>query len=428
MKSDVIALVDCNNFYVSCERVFNPKLEKKPVVVLSNNDGVIIARSNEVKALGIKMATPIFKVQNIVDAHNIEVFSSNYVLYGDMSARVMSVLIQYAQDIEIYSIDEAFLSFNGMQIDENLYIKNIRNQVQKWTGIPISIGVGSTKTLAKVANETAKKNPKYNGTLSFTDLPEKEIDEYLQKFPVDDVWGVGRKTAPVLRIHGIRTARDLKYASDSWIRKMFSVVMLRTVHELRGINCVDMEMVPAPQKSIASTRSFGRPVSSISELKESVAMYCSVAAEKLRKSNQLASVIQIFILTNYHKKTDPQYANAMTQLLPFPTSDTLIMVKTAHEMLTEIYKEGYKYKKAGIILLNLMSADAVQLDLFRSYSAKEKGGKLMKTMDAINKKWGRGTLQLATIGIRKPWTMKQEKISKRYTTSWDELIVAKTII
>lgn len=426
MKKQCIALVDCNNFYVSCERVFNPKLEGVPVVVLSNNDGVIVARSNEVKALGIKMATPIFKVRDAIERYNIRSFSSNYGLYGDMSARVMSVLAERAAEIEVYSIDEAFLSLKGIQTNISRYLGEMKQYVEQCVGIPVSIGVGPTKTLAKVANEIAKKNPQYKGILSLCDLSEKHIDLYLKRFPIDDVWGVGRRTAPVLRIHGIRTAYDLKKANDSWIRNMFSVVMLRTVHELRGIPCIGFYTETDPQQSIASTRSFGRPVTHIKELREAVALYCSNAAEKLRKGHQVATVIQVFIHTNYHKKTDPQYGNGLTELLPFPTDDTGIIIKKAHNMLQRIYQEGYNYKKAGIVLSKLMPVDAVQLDLFKTYQENQKGRKLMEVMDSINRRWGRRSVHLAATGIQKMWSMKRQHISQRYTTSWDELVVAKT--
>ncbi len=416
------ALVDCNNFYASCERVFNPKLEGKPVVVLSNNDGVIIARSNEAKALGIKMATPIFKVQDIIDRYHVNVFSSNYVLYGDMSHRVISILRDSASEVEVYSVDEAFLKLDGLQEDLSKFGSAIRDKVKKWTGIPISVGIAETKTLAKVANELAKKNPQYQGVLDFSDLREDMIDKYLVQLDISDVWGIGRKLSPMLRIHGIKTARDLKYASDQWIRKCINVLGLKTVHELRGIPCIQLEENPAPKKSIASTRSFGRPVLSLTELKQAVALYCTIASEKLREARQVASAIQVFIHTNFHRQDQAQYSNSAATMFPRPTSHTPTMIKSAHKLLEQLYKPGYKYKKAGIILTKLMPKDQIQLDLFNEHKSNPRNDRIMQTLDKVNAKYGRNTLSLAALGITKPWKMRQLRKSKRFTTSWQEVI------
>ncbi|MFC1811016.1 Y-family DNA polymerase [Patescibacteria group bacterium] len=418
----IFALSDCNNFYASVERVFNPKLEGKPVVVLSNNDGVIIARSNEAKALGIKMATPIFKVQHIIDKHRVHVFSSNYVLYGDMSHRVISVLRESAPEIEIYSIDEAFLKLDGIQENFTNFGRNLRDKVKKWTGIPISVGIADTKTLTKVANELAKKDPKYNGVLDISGLKDAKIDPYLERLDISDVWGIGRRLSPMLRVHGIRTARDLKYASDQWIRKCINVLGLKTVHELRGISCIQLEENPAPKKSIASTRSFGRPVQSLTELKQAVAMYVTTATEKLREGRQVASAIQVFIHTNYHRQDQAQYANSTATMLPQPTSHSPTIVRFAHKLLEQIYKPGYKYKKAGIILTKLMPKDQIQLDLFKSHKSNTHNERIMQTLDKINAKHGRNTLSLAALGLRKPWKMRQLQKSKRFTTKWNETI------
>jgi DNA polymerase V len=416
------ALVDCNNFYASCERVFNPKLEGKPVVVLSNNDGVIIARSNEAKALGIKMATPIFKVQDIIDRYKVNVFSSNYVLYGDMSHRVISILREAAPEVEIYSIDEAFLNLDGIQEDFLKFGEDIRDKVKKWTGIPISVGIADTKTLAKVANELAKKSQQYNGVLDISGLPDKEVDKYLSKLDISDVWGIGRRLSPMLRIHGIKTARDLKYASDRWIRKCINVPGLKTVHELRGIKCIELEENYPSKKSIASTRSFGRPVLSLTELKQAVALYCTIASEKLREGRQVAAVIQVFIHTNFHRIDQAQYSNSAATMFPQPTDHTPTMIKSAHQLLTQLYKPGYKYKKAGIILAKLMPKHQIQLDLFKEYTVNPRNDRIMQTLDKVNAKHGRNTLSLAALGITKPWKMRQLKKSKRFTTNWNEVI------
>ncbi len=417
------ALVDCNNFYASVERVFNPKLEGKPVVVLSNNDGVIIARSNEAKALGIKMATPVFKVKDIIEKHDVKVFSSNYVLYGDMSNRVIAILYESAAEVEIYSIDEAFLKLDGIQQNFNKFGHDIRDKVKKWTGIPISVGIADTKTLAKVANELAKKSPHYKGVLDISGLSDKEMDKYLKLMDINDVWGIGRRLSPMLRIHGIKTARDLKYANDRWIRKCINVPGLKTVHELRGIPCIELAQNPAPKKSIASTRSFGRPVTTLTELKQAVAMYCTIAAEKLREGGQVSAAIQVFIHTNRHRRDQAQYANSAAGMFAQPTSYTPQIIKTAHFLLKKIYKSGYKYKKAGIILTKLMPKHQIQLDLFKEHQNNFRNDHIMQTIDKINLKHGRNTVNPAALGIKKPWKMQQSKKSKRFTTNWHEVIV-----
>lgn len=419
----IFALVDCNNFYASCERVFNPKLEGKPIVVLSNNDGIVIARSNEAKALGIKMATPVFKVQDIIDRHKVNVFSSNYVLYGDMSHRVISILKDSAPEVEVYSVDEAFLKLDGIQDDLKEFSVNIRNKVRKWTGIPVSIGIADTKTLCKLANELVKKDLQHNGVLDISCLPDSKIDPYLAKVDISDVWGVGRKLSPMLRIHNIKTARDLKYANDQWIRKCINVLGLKTVHELRGIPCIQLEENPAPKKSIASTRSFGRPVLSLVELKQAVALYVTIATEKLREGEQVACAIQVFIHTNFHRRDQQQYSNSAATMLPQPTSHSPTIVRTAHKLLDTIYKPGYQYKKAGIILTKLMPKDQIQLDLFKEHKSTSYNERVMQTLDKINAKHGRNTLSLAALGLAKPWTMRQLKKSKKFTTDWNEVIV-----
>jgi len=418
----IFALVDCNNFYASCERVFNPKLEGKPIVVLSNNDGVIIARSNEAKALGIKMATPVFKVQNIIDRNNVHVFSSNYVLYGDMSHRVIAILKESAPEVEIYSIDEAFMKLDGIQENLTEFGRNIRKKVLKWTGIPVSIGVAPTKTLSKIANELAKKHPQFKGVLDLSCLPESKLDDLLAKVDISDVWGIGRRLSPMLRVHNIKTARDLKYASDQWIRKCINVLGLKTVHELRGIPCIQLEENPAPKQSIASTRSFGRPVMSLTELKQAVALYVTIATEKLREGRQIASAIQVFIHTNFHRQDQKQYSESAATMLPHPTSHSPTIVKSAHYLLDTIYKPGYKYKKAGIILTKLMPKDQIQLDLFKEHKENPHQEKVMQTLDKINSKHGRNTLSLAALGKTKPWKMRQLQKSKRFTTNWNETI------
>ncbi|MDQ1266391.1 MAG: Y-family polymerase, partial [Bacteroidota bacterium] len=292
-----IALVDCNNFYASCERVFNPKLYGKPIVVLSNNDGIIVARSDEAKALGIKMGEPLFKIQDLVRRHNIQVFSSNYTLYGDMSCRVMRVLEQYSQDVEIYSIDEAFLSLWGMERNDlTEYCRNIRNIVRQWTGITVSVGIAETKTLAKLANRIAKKNPKFGGVLNL--IGDPNIEEYLKITLVEDIWGVGRQYTKFLNNHGIKTAYDFVNSNDKWIKKNMTVMGLRTCFELRGIPCIKLEYAVPAKKAIVCSRSFGKPVIEKQELHEAVSLFTTRAAEKMRRQNSAASLLTVFLRTN----------------------------------------------------------------------------------------------------------------------------------
>lgn len=426
-KNNVVALVDCNNFYVSCERVFDPKLKGAPVAVLSNNDGVIIARSNEVKALGIKMGAPVFKCRDVLNRHNVKVFSSNFVLYGDMSKRVMQTLSQFSSEIEIYSIDEAFLSFNSMKnINFKNYAHEIKNTVKKWTGIPVSIGIAQTKTLAKVANELTKKNGEFNGVLDFTCLSEQQIDNYLERLPVEDLWGVGRKFAPLLKAQGILNAKEMKYASDRWVKKRMTIQGLRMVLELRGIECIGLEISSKPQKSVSTTRSFGRPVQSFAILKKAVSTFAVRASQKLREQGQKTSSLQVFIQTDRFKKGDKSYFNSACSKLQNPSSDACEIVKLSINLLKKIYKKDFLYKKAGVILTDLVEADNIQLDIFTPYEQTGKSNRLMKAMDNINMRFGRDKCTVASAGIKKSsWDMRQLKKSKRFTTAWHEIIVAK---
>jgi DNA polymerase V len=420
----LFALVDCNNFYVSCERVFNPKLEGRPVVVLSNNDGCVVARSNEVKALGVKMGTPAFKSRDLFKKHGVIVYSSNYALYGDMSMRVMRCLENFAQEIEIYSIDEAFISLDKMQPDQvDEFIRRISETVKQWTGIPVSIGVGTTKTLAKIASRIAKKNPEMGGVFNITDHPY--LEKILTSLDVGDIWGIGPRYAKLLNSFGINNALHLKNSDDVWIRKHLTVMGLRTVHEMRGIECIPMELAPAPKKGIMSSRSFGRPVESLDELKESLSVYVSRAAEKLRAQKSAASVVHVFLTTNRHKKNEPQYGNSATALLPMPSSYTPELISWAISRLELIYKPGYRYKKTGVFLSGIVPEDQIQLNLFSQDYPHEKNQKLMKIVDKINSRWGTDTLKYASEGTKKEWKMKREKLSPRYTTRWNEIPVVR---
>ncbi|MHC4268462.1 MAG: Y-family DNA polymerase [Planctomycetota bacterium] len=421
----VFALADCNNFYVSCERVFNPRLKRVPVMVLSNNDGCVVARSNEVKALGVKMGSPAFKWDQLVNEHNIQVFSSNYTLYADMSRRVMDTLKNFTPDMEIYSIDEAFLSLSGLNLrDFKSYGQKIRKTVYKWTGLPVSIGIAETKVLAKAANEIAKKHDEYSGVVDLINCSGKEIDSCIEKLDVSDVWGVGRQYTKLLKSYNINTAKDLKYADIKWIRKKMTVMGAKCVYELNGLSCFELDKHPEPKKGICSSKSFGNPVTSKHDLRQAVASYVSRAAEKLRSQNSYANVLIVFVKTNRFKRDDPQYSNSAYIKLKEPTSSTFDLTKAALSGLDRIYKYGYRYKKAGVLLEGIQTNNQIQLNLFHPFDRAEKQqtNMLMKTIDMINKKWGRDSLKLAAEGTRQSWKMRRTRLSQRYTTNWNELL------
>jgi len=417
-----IALIDCNSFYASCERVFNPKLLDKPVVVLSNNDGCIITRSTEAKTLGINMGEPYFKVKKIIEKNNVKVFSSNYALYGDMSQRVMEILLGFSPDVEIYSIDEAFLSLKGFKNYELLtYCKHIRKTIKQWTGIPVSIGVGSTKTLSKIANHLAKKDYAYEGVCI---LKEKEkINEALQETAIEDVWGIGRSLSKFLKKYNVCNAKKFSLLDRGWVRKNMGVVGERIQLELHGVSCLGVELSPSPQKSCCVSRSFSRPIEKIKELKESIANYASRVAEKIREEDLMAQSMSVFVLTNYFSKKEKQYSNSIKLQLDYPTNDSKLIVKRAIEGIQRIYKKGYRYKKTGIILYELHSSSSVRglLDYDKSRSDS-----LMKSLDEINYRYGSSTLRLAAEGISNEWQMRREKVSPCYTTSFDQLMIVKS--
>lgn len=419
-----IALIDVNNFYVSCERVFNPKLEDKPVVVLSNNDGCAVARSNEVKALGVKMGQPWFQLKDLAKKHGIIAYSSNYVLYADMSNRVMSILAVFSPNQEIYSIDECFLDLTGFRT-KNLthYGQQIRQRVKQWTGLPVCVGIGSTKTLAKLANHIAKKNLEFSGVCNLNAMSSQQQDEWFSKIDVGEICGIGKRLAPKLREIGIKTVLDLKTASPSQLRARFSVVMEKTIREINGAACIELEGINPPKKQIVSSRSFGIPVSNLISLEESVTLYISRAAEKLRRQQSYAGSVHVSIRTSPFNEKEPYYANGMTIALPRQTDDTRVLTKVALWGLRRIYRRGYKYQKTGVMLSELAPRQYRQLDLFGSVSAADnQSSKLMSVMDQINARMGRGTLKLASEGFKQPWKMKQGNKSPNYTTSWDELI------
>ncbi len=419
------SLVDCNNFYVSCERVFDPKLGQIPTVVLSNNDGNVIARSQEAKDLGIKMGEPFFKIKLLVKEHGIRYFSSNYTLYGDMSRRVMQTLEQLAPKVETYSIDEAFLDLSGMKrFDLTAFGRMVRHTILQWIGLPVSVGIGPTKTLAKLANHIAKKDLSLNGVFDITDPTIQ--DERLAQIEVGEIWGVGRRYADKLQEHDIVTAQDFRKAPCAWIRQIMTVVGERTHLELNGFSCIPLEEAPLQKKSIACTRAFGETTCLFEDLKEAVISYTTRAAQKLRDHELLASNITIFIHTNPFNLKERQYSNSTILKLAFPSSDTRELTAYALQGLMRIYREGFQYHKAGVIFQELVPPWARQPNLFEHLEA-ERSERLMQALDQVNAKFGRNSLYLA--GMGKPqhqkWATKQDHLSQRYTTNKDELPVVQ---
>ena len=423
-----IALIDGNNFYVSCERVFQPELEGKPVVVLSNNDGCVVARSQEVRALGVAMGTPWFKLKDLVRQHGIIGKSSNYTLYADMSQRMHAVIGQFAPEQEIYSIDETFLDLTGFNRNLVEYGQQIRQRVRQWTGIPVCVGVGGTKTLAKLANHSAKKilvPEMADGVVNFNQMSPSELNQLFGSIDVGEVWGVGRKNKERLYDIGIQTVKDLRNSSVSRIKNEFNVVLARTVAELNGESCLALEEVAPPKQQIVSSRSFGQPVYLLEDLNEAVVSYASRAAEKLRKQNHVAGAIQVFVQTNPFKPDEPQYNNGVTVKLAKQTNDTFLLAAAALYGLKRIYKPGYAYKKAGVMLGSLCPENLVPVDLFTGFDEPEtqRARTLMATLDEINTKMGRGTVRSAGEGIQKAWAMRSDNKSRAFTTDWDQLAI-----
>ena len=411
-----IALIDCNSFYVSCERLFNPKIRRLPVVVLSNNDGCIISRSNEAKALGIKMGEPYFKARNIIIKNNVQVFSSNYSLYGDISRRVMRTLKRFNSKIEVYSIDEAFLDLSNFSDKDVKDVgKEIRNTVLQWTGIPTSIGIAETKTLSKVANHIAKKQK--SGVVSLVNI--KDLDPILEKVEVRDIWGVGKQLSKFYIKNGIYNAKQLKNASNTWIKKTKNVLSSRTAMELRGVPCIEIETKQAKRKSCCVSRSFGKKVEKLRELKESVTSYCLNAAEKIRSESLVSKSITVFIRTSPFQNKGIFYSNSKTIDFPIATNNSIEIVKNALTGLDLIYKDGFKYQKAGIILSGLSDSEKGN-SLFKS-TKDEKIKNLMQSIDNTNYRYGRSTISLASAGINKKWSMRRQYSSKIDTADFYSL-------
>ena len=413
-----IALVDCNSFYVSCERLFNPSIIRKPVIVLSSNDGCVISRSTEAKILGIKMGEPYFKVKKIVKKNDVKVFSSNYSLYGDISRRVMKTLKQFSPQIEIYSIDEAFLNLFSVKDEDLLEHGNkIRKTVLKWTGIPTSIGIATTKTLSKAANHIAKKEK--SGIVNL--INSKQIDELLSEIKINDVWGVGRQLTKFYIKNGISTAYQLKNITNSWIKKNTNVFGSRTAMELKGVSCISLEPYNEKRKNCCVSRSFGKKVTKLEELKESITTHCLNAAEKIRADNQTAKKITVFIRTSPFQKDKNYYASAKDMDLPIRTNDSIALIKEALIALKCIYRKGYRYQKTGIILSGLRDVEVYEKNLFSTISSEEKRTRLMRAIDCTNTKYGRNALSIAQAGLKRGWNIKRKHSSEIDTACFELL-------
>ena len=419
-----IALVDCNNFYASCERVFKPAWNDRPVGVLSNNDGCIIARSDELKEAGIPMGAPYFQYKEQLKKLQAVVVSSNYTLYGDMSNRVMSVLDQFTPHLEIYSIDEAWLDLTGFKAETlDAYARDIVYKTAKYTGIPVSMGIAPTKVLAKLANRICKKKNIPGRVFNLGSA--ENTDGILSTIEVGDLWGIGKRWSKKLNTHGIYTALDLKEANDTEIRKRYNVLMQKIVHELRGISCIEAEE-PEPKKEIMASRSFGKRVTDKQDLVESVSFHATRAAEKLRQQNSVCSVIRVMIRSGRHNPRDIYYANSKVIQFSYPTSDTRHFIKAATLAIDQMYKPNIQYAKAGVSLFEISPKTALQRVLFDEGEPQTNWSEaLMKTIDDINSRYGKHTIRFASEGIEKPWAMKKNNVTQAYTTRWTELPVVR---
>lgn len=420
----VFALIDCNNFYVSCERIFDPKLLGRPVIVLSNNDGCVIARSEEAKKLGIKMGTPLFQIESLIDAHDIQVYSSNYALYGDISMRVMAALREFTDEVEEYSIDEAFMNLvSCMKLAGKSYKSyqdlgvSIRDELLRKTGVPVTVGIARTKTLAKVANHIAKKSEKTAGVLDLTDSPY--LDIALKRTPVEEVWGIGPAYSKLLRECGITTALALRDIELRWARKAMTVVGARLVMELRGISCLPLETAPPPRKSITCSRSFPETINTLDDIREAVTSFITQVAEKLRRAGLAANIVTVFIQTGRFS-SGPQYANSAMVEMIYPTDSTQELLQTAWEALERIFRKGFDYRRAGVMLSGFIPSDEVTRRLFDSETL-EKYRRLMPVVDAINRKYGRDTIRWARAKQDGRWKTKAARCSPKYTTRLSDI-------
>ena len=418
-----IALVDVNNCFVSCERLFRPDLEGKPVVVLSSNDGCVVARSAEVKALGVTMGTPWFKWKHLARQHGVVALSSNFPLYADMSNRIMSLLAQFSPHQEIYSIDECFLDFSGLHSDLTQYAQEMRQRVLQWLGLPVCVGIAPSKTLAKLANHIAKKQAHWGNVCDLTVLEPAARDDLLAGISVAEVWGVGRQLTQSLNAIGIHSVKDLRDADSARIRQRFSVMLERTVQELRGISCLALDEIASPRQQIISSRSFGRAIRQLEELEAAVTLYVSRAAEKLRQQHSVAGAIQVYIRTNPHQPGEPQYSPSFIVPLADATDDTLQLNAAAIIGLKRLFRPGYSYAKAGITLMELAPKHQAAMNLFTDIAATARRTTLMQTLDAVNRKYGKNMLGTGAAGIaaRHAWSVKSDNRTPNYTTRWEEL-------
>ena len=419
----MFALVDCNNFYASCERVFQPQLEGKPVVILSNNDGCVIARSNEAKALGIPMGAPAFQYRSFFKQKGVQVFSSNYPLYGDMSSRVMSLLGQYSPNLEIYSIDEAFLQFKGFDLF-NLEAegRRMRKQVRRWTGIPVSVGMGPSKALAKIANKIAKKYDSKTGGVYCIDTEDKRV-KALKWTAIGDIWGIGRQHCKRLEALGVKNAWQFTLLPDDWVKKHMSILGLRLKKDLQGLPSIQLEEVPSPKKGIATTRSFEGTLTAFSDLEERVSTFANSCAEKMRKQGSSCTALLVFLRSDPHKKGAIPYRNSCVLTLPYSTNSSITLSKYAVLGLHKIFKEGVHYKKAGVMIMGLSPTATRQLPLFGGEEVKHLA--VMQAVDRIHKRFGPHQIKLANQDLQRTWKMKQEHLSQRYTTEIKEVITVR---
>jgi len=415
----MVALVDVNNFYVSCERLFCPALCGQPVVVLSNNDGCVVARSNEAKALHIQMGQPVFEIRDLIRQHRVHVFSSNYALYGDLSARVMNTLRQFTPALEVYSVDESFLDLHGMErFDLHTHALSIRRTVLRWVGVPVSVGVAPTKVLAKLANRLAKKDAHGQGVR----LLRGNWCNELQAVEVGDVWGIGRQSAALLQRYGIRTAYDLTQANEAWVRRHLTVTGLRIKKELEGLPCIELETDVPNKKNIGTSRSFREPLTKASELAEALADFAARCGEKLRSQRSSAASLTAFVQTNHLAANEPQYARSLTVTFGTPTDSTLQLVKGAKLALEKIFRDGYRYKRAGVLLSGLTPTGQGQTSLFDT-TDHEKHQRLMATLDQVNARFGRNTLRSAAQTLDATARLThQSRLSPAYTTRWQDLL------
>src|SRR5579883_2493290 len=420
----VLALVDCRAFYVSCERVFNAAIRHKPVIVLGNNDGIIVALSQEAKALGLRRGQAAFQCRDVIEKHAVVSFSSNYQLYADLSSRVMATLATFTSSMEVSSIDEAYLDVSHVEASAlTEYGRHIQQTVLQYTGIPTTVAIATTKTLAKVAAQIIKQEPSCEGVLSIADWSQEQIDVLLERVSVADIWGIGPRKALLLSAHSILTARQFKEARTPWVRKDLDVTGARTRYELRGIQAIPLETTPKPKKQLACALNFGRPIQLLEELAEAVATYVATVAGRLRRQNSLAGSLTVFIQTDRFPANAPQYAHSRSTTMLFPTAFTPDLIAEALQLLRAMFQPGSRYRKAGVLLGKIVPADTLQGDLFNLFSLEEheKKRRLMAAVDLINETWGNNTLFFGSQGIHRDWKMRQAKRSSRYTTQWDEL-------